>query len=81
MSDLVRTQILLDKKQRELLDEIAKNEGLSFSELVRTYLDLQIRQRKYEEMHLAAEQLRADYETGGALSDMTALDREDFIDV
>ncbi len=79
MSDLIRTQILLEKKQRELLDKIAEEEGKSFSELVRSFLDVQLRQRKYDEMRIAAEQLAADYAEGRDLTEMTALDAEDFI--
>ncbi len=33
MSDYVRTQILLDKKQRFQLDEIAEKTGVSLSEV------------------------------------------------
>jgi Arc/MetJ-type ribon-helix-helix transcriptional regulator len=79
MSDLVRTQILLKKNQRLELDEIAEKEGKSFSEVVRNLIDAQLRQRKYEEMRLAAEQLAADYGQGGELSELTALDGEDFL--
>jgi Arc/MetJ-type ribon-helix-helix transcriptional regulator len=79
MSDLVRTQILLEKTQRFELDEIAEKEGKSFSELVRSLLNAQLRQRKYEEMRLAAEQLAADYAPGGDLSELTSLDGEDFL--
>jgi Arc/MetJ-type ribon-helix-helix transcriptional regulator len=79
MSDLVRTQILLDKNQRLELDEIADREGKSFSEVVRSLLAAQLHQRKYEEMRLAAEQLAADYGQDGELSDLTALDGEDFL--
>ena len=34
MTDYVRTQVLLEKKQRQQLDEIAEKSGISFSELV-----------------------------------------------
>ena len=79
MSDLIRTQVLLEKKQRIELDEIATKEGKSFSELVRIFLDAQLRQRRYDEMSLAAEQLAADYQAGGELTDLTSLDGEDFL--
>ena len=78
MADLVRIQILLDKRQRSELDEIAEKEGKSLSELVRNFLDIQLRERKYDEMRLAAEQLAADYAEDGELTDMTSLDSEDF---
>ncbi len=79
MSDLVRIQILLEKRQRTELDEIAGKEGKSFSELVRSFLNAQLRERKYAEMRLAADQLLPDSEEGGDLADMTSLDSEDFI--
>lgn len=79
MSDLVRTQILLDKNQRLELDEIATKEGKSFSEVVRNLIEAQLRQRKYEEMRVVAAQLAADYAEGGKLSDLTAMDGEDFL--
>jgi hypothetical protein len=79
MTDYIRTQVLLEKKQRKQLDEIAEKAGVSFSELVRDFLDTQLRIRTYEEMRRAAEQLSADYATGEPLTDMIALDGEDFI--
>ena len=79
MSDLVRTQLLLEKKQRIQLDKIAEEKGISFSELVREFLDAQLRVRTYEEMRHAAEQLYGDYANDEELTAMTALDGEDFI--
>lgn len=81
MSDLVRTQILLEKNQRIQLDKIAEEKGISFSELVRNYLNAQLRARTYQEMHLAAEQLYHDYANDDELTETTALDGEDFINV
>jgi len=46
---------------------------------VRIFLDAQLRQRRYDEMSLAAEQLAADYQPGGELTDSTSLDGEDFL--
>ncbi len=79
MSDFVRTQVLLEKKQRVQLDKIAEDMGISFSELVRDFLDAQLRLRTYEEMRRAAEQLYDDYTNDENLTDMTTLDGEDFI--
>ncbi len=77
MSDLIRVQVLLEKRQRVELDEIAEKEGKSLSELVRVFLEMQLRERKYAEMRQAAEQLAADYEMGGELTELTSLDGED----
>ena len=80
MTSLVRTQILLDKNQREELNQIAEKEGKSLSELIREYLQIQLRKEKYKAMRAAAEQLKADYEAGSDLTNLTLLDSEDFID-
>ena len=79
MSDLVRTQILLEEKQRAELMAAARQEGKSFSELVRSYLAAQLRQHKLAEMHRVAERLSADYSAGGELTDLTGLDGENFL--
>lgn len=79
MSDLIRVQVLLEKEQRIELNEIAVKEGKSFSELVRIFLDSQLHQRRYDEMRLAAEQLAADYQAGGELTEMISVDGEDFL--
>jgi predicted DNA-binding ribbon-helix-helix protein len=81
MTNYIRTQILLEKKQHEQLDEIAQNAGVSFSELVREFLDTQMRIRVYEDMRSAAEQLKDDYAHDDSLTAMTALDGEDLINV
>ena len=79
MTNYIRTQVLLEKRQRNRLDEIAQNAGISFSELVRDFLDAQMRIRTYEDMRRAANQLREDYANDGNLTEMSALDGEDFI--
>ncbi len=79
MSELVRAQVLLEKNQRSELDKIATKEGKSFSEVVRNFLNAQLRQRENDEMRLAATQLLADYMEGGELTELTSLDGEDFL--
>jgi hypothetical protein len=79
MTNFIRTQVLLDKEQRNQLDEIAQSAGISFSELVREFLDAQLRLRIYEDMRRAAEQLQDDYTHDSNLTEMTTLDGEDFI--
>ncbi len=79
MSDYVRTQVLLENKQRIQLNKIAEEMGISFSELVRNFLNAQLRLRIYEEMRRAAEQLYDDYSNDENLTAMTVLDSEDFI--
>ncbi|MHC1781375.1 MAG: hypothetical protein AB9891_01205 [Anaerolineaceae bacterium] len=79
MTDYTRTQILLEKSQHTQLKEIAENQGKTFSELVREYLDAQLRLRNYEEIRRAAHLLREDYTGDADLTGMTALDGEDFL--
>ena len=79
MANYIRTQILLEEKQRHQLDEIARNAGISFSELVREFLDAQVRIHTYEKMRHAAEHLFDSYANDRSLTDMTSLDGEDFI--
>jgi hypothetical protein len=79
MTDFVRTQVLLEKKQRTQLDKIAGDMGISFSELVREFLNAQLRLRTYDGMRQAAEQLYSDYANDEELTGMTALDGEEFI--
>ena len=81
MANYIRTQVLLEKKQRDRLDEIARKAGISFSELVRDFLDAQMRIRTYEDMRRAAQQLYDNYANDSNLTDMTDLDGEDFINV
>lgn len=79
MTDLVRTQVLLEKKQRIQLDTIAEELGIPFSQLVRDFLNAQLRLRTYENMRRAAQRLAHDYANDKNLTAMTALDGEEFI--
>jgi predicted transcriptional regulator len=79
MTPLVRTQLLLRDDQRMELDKIADQTNRSFSEIVRQFIDEQLRLRKYRQMEQAAELLAADYQAGGSL-EMKDLDAEDFLD-
>jgi hypothetical protein len=79
MTSLVRTQLLLRDDQRLELDKIADQTNSSFSEIVRQFIDAQLRQRKYKQMERAAEILFDDYQKGGNL-EMSDLDGEDFFD-
>ena len=78
MTDYVRTQILLEKEQRQALNEIAEQSGVTFSELVRNFLAAQIRLHTYAEMEHAAKLLYEDYASDNELTILTDLDTEDF---
>jgi len=79
MANYIRTQILLKQEQRDQLDEIARETGLSLSELVRDFVDAQIRTHTYENLRQAAQKLKRDYAADSNLTNMTALDSEDFL--
>jgi hypothetical protein len=59
---------------------IAKREGRSVSEVLREMIAIQLRERLYREMAEAARQMAEEYAPGGELTDLTALDSEDFYD-
>lgn len=77
MSDLVRTQIMLEKRQYEALARLAKREGRSLSDLVREAVDAQLRRQRYLELQQAAALLRADYAAYGEIKDLLALDGQE----
>lgn len=79
MTELIRTQILLEKKQRQQIKEIAERYGVNFSELVRSFLDAQILAATYADMQQAATRLLNDYTDNADLTELTVLDGEDFL--
>jgi hypothetical protein len=79
MTTLIRTQLMLREDQREELSRLAEEINSSVSEVIRDLIDSQLRIHRLERMRKAANELRADYASGGSL-DMTELDGEDFID-
>jgi predicted DNA-binding ribbon-helix-helix protein len=72
-----RTQLLLESEQHEELEEIARREHRSISDIVREMLDAQLAERKRREMVSAAQALLADYMSDKELTAFTALDAED----
>lgn len=75
---MVRTQIILREEQRKVLAEIAKQENRSISNLIRGFLDEQIRVHEERQMFKAAELLKEDYMNDQELTVFTALDSEEF---
>lgn len=75
---MVRTQILLEPEQHEILKEMARWEKRSISEIVREMLDKQIKEQQRRLLFLAARELLADYQVDPELTAFTALDGEDF---
>lgn len=78
--DYVRKQIILEKEQSDQLRKIAIHEGISFSELVRNFLNAQLRARVYSEMEVSADNLITDYANDKELTEMTLLDGQNIID-
>jgi predicted transposase len=76
--NFTRTQILLEPEQHRMLQEIARREKRSFSDVVRDLLARQLAQRKQKELASAAQTLLADYRNDADLTAFTALDGEDF---
>jgi predicted CopG family antitoxin len=75
---MIRTQILLEPEQHEMLKEIAQIENKSVSEIVREMLSKQIMEQQRRRLNLAAHELLADYQVDQDLTVFTALDGEDF---
>lgn len=73
----VRTQILLDPNTRARLDEVARREERSISDLVREMLQEQLRLLDRRRMADAARALLEDYQTDPELTAFSALDGED----
>ena len=71
-----RTQLLLDPEQHQDLEEIARREHRSLSDVVREMLDAQLAERKRRDMAFAAQALLADYLGDKELTAFTALDAE-----
>ena len=72
-----RTQLLLDPEQHHDLEQIARREGRSLSDVVREMIDAQLAQRKRRDLALAAQALLADYSNDKELTAFTSLDAED----
>jgi hypothetical protein len=73
----IRTQVLLDPETRIRLDEMARQQKRSLSDLVRELLKEQLRLHTRCQMREAARLLRVDYETDEELTAFVALDGGD----
>ena len=73
---MIRTQIILEEDQHHQLVEIARQQNRSLSDLVREFLDDQVRIYKKNQMSRAAEKLRQDYLEDRELTALTALNGE-----
>ena len=75
---MVRTQIIIEEEQRKILGKIAKQEKRSISDLIREFIDEQLRLREERQMLRAANLLKKDYVNDKELTVFTALDSEEF---
>ena len=73
-----RAQILLEPEQHRSLQEIARREKRSMSDVVRDMLNRQLAERKKQELAAAAKALLPDYQNDADLTAFTSLDGEDF---
>jgi hypothetical protein len=73
-----RAQILLEPEQHRILQEIARREKRSMSDVVRDMLKRQLAERKKQELAAAAQALLHDYQNDTDLTAFTSLDGEDF---
>ena len=70
---MIRTQIILEEDQHHQLVEIARQQNRSLSDLVREFLNSQLRVYKKHQLIKAAEQLHQDYLNNGELTALSAL--------
>ena len=77
--ELLRTQILLEKSQHELLSQIAREESRSLSDIVREMIKRELLYRQRRQLMLAARELQADYNTDPELTTFTDLDSDGFL--
>ena len=75
---LKRIQFLIPESQKAFLDAVAKDEGLSFSALVREIFAEYQQRMAEKELEEAARALYDEYETNEALTALTAIDGDDF---
>ena len=73
-----RAQILLDPEQHHALQEIARREKRSLSDVVREMIKRQLAERKQKDLAAAAKALLLDYQSDADLTAFTSLDGEDF---
>ena len=75
---MVRTQVIIKEEQRKALVKIAKEENRSVSDIIREFLDKQLRLHEEQEMSKAAKLLKEDYLNDKELTIFTTLDGEEF---
>ncbi len=64
---MIRKQVMIEERQNRAATELARQRGLSFSELVRELIDREVAHSKDKQIQKAAEQLREAYLTDSDL--------------
>ncbi len=77
--ELLRTQILLEKTQHEMLSQIAREESRSLSDIVREMIKRELLYRQRRQVLRAARDLQAEYGANTELTAFSDLDGDDFL--
>ena len=75
---MIRTQIILQEKQRRALEQLARERSRSVSQLVRDMIDAQLRAEREQSLRDAAESLRGEYLSDAELTAFSAIDGDTF---
>lgn len=73
-----RVQILLERSQREIISDLAKQHRRSVSEVTRDLLNLALRELRRQRIQQAANLLAEEYQTNPELTAFLVLDGEDW---
>ncbi|GAB4471116.1 MAG: hypothetical protein Kow0088_04520 [Anaerolineales bacterium] len=73
-----RVQILLERSQREIISDLAKQQRRSVSEVTRDLLNLALRELRRQRIQQAANLLAEEYQTNPELTAFLVLDGEDW---
>ncbi|MCD6476117.1 MAG: hypothetical protein J7K85_07660 [Anaerolineaceae bacterium] len=73
-----RVQFLLNKTQKEFLDNVSSSKGISASALIRDIVDQYRLKQRDMRLEAAATELYSEYKINNELISFTSLDGEDF---
>ncbi len=73
---MVRTQLVLGETQRERLEKLARENGVSISALVREMIDRELARREESRLRSAAEKLRSEYINDRELNAFSSIEVE-----
>jgi metal-responsive CopG/Arc/MetJ family transcriptional regulator len=75
-----RVQLLLDPRDRQELEKLAKEANTSMSGIIRELIRDYVSRQKKLKLRRAAELMENEYRVDSHLTDFSALDSEDFTD-